>query len=369
MQKDLCLALFLFVSLVSNSVFGSYYSVETQDIPEGARISSLEVISFNVGNMGDNPVSVVMNKSCPDFKLCRPKSIAFFKDWFSQVQPDVLLLQETLGIDQVAGQKFGGPLVDQRHYDAFCNYHACVVWKKSTVQIAVSKEKSCRMQTDPYGDLILCELAHKGQLIQFISAYFPAVKLENPPFKVRLLRRKALSEFLFEEQKNFVAQKKPVVVGGDFNTPDCTFQPDCKLPYPENYYTLVGNHVEGYGKFHELLDGRTMGDSFFGAYQYDQAITFHTHYYYFLKHQFDQMFANFGFPVEDESSVISPYAGSTCGSGLSCPDFRGQDFDHRPIFGRIGFYLSNDDKPTTPAELQKQVTDEQNFHPVRNNKN
>lgn len=351
---------FLFSILFSTFLFiplsqASRYSLNVRDFTENKSMSSLEVISFNVGNMGDNPYNVARGQSCPNYKLCRPKSILGFKNWFSLVQPDVLFLQETRGIQQVIGNQFGGPLVDTKKYDAQCDYHACVVWKKSELKIPQSKEKNCRLQTDDYGDLVLCELEHRGMVIQLISAYYPAISYARFPRSTYLDRRRALAEYLFHEDKNFVSQKKPVIVGGDFNTNLCTFDPSCKLPYPASYYTLVGTHLRGYGQYKDELLGVAPAETFFGAYQADEAVTFYTHHYYFLKSQIDQLFANFGFPVEDPASDVSPYAGASCKAGLICDGVLGHDFDHYPIFARVAFKIEKHTAPTSPEELNKQV--------------
>lgn len=342
-----------------------YFAVDNFEIDSDPKYDSLEIVSFNVGNMGGSATNLLLGRTCTNFKLCKKASVDTLKNWAAKIHPDVFLFQETMGIKQLLGNEFGGPVLDSQVYDGFCNYHACVAWKKSKLKIPQSKEKNCRLQTDEYGDLVLCELDNQGMIVQFISAYFPAVARYNPPFKIRAHRRAELSDYLFNDSKNFVSGKKPVLVGGDFNTTLCTFNADCHLPYPENYYTLVGANVKGYGQMHERLEGRSPDESFFGAYQNDRPQVFYTHFYYGLKHQIDHMFANFGFPLQKPTSSVSPFSGSTCDAGLACPNLVGADFDHRPIFGRIGFLRVENPPPTTPDDLRRQVREENSKLPAR----
>lgn len=329
----------LFILLLTTNVsFISDYCRANQSI-ERSQISDLstpviEAVSFNVGNAGDNLADAALSTHCPNFKLCRPASIKAFKKFVEHTPVDLFLLQETQGLEQVLSTFAGGPLFNPELYDAQCDYQACVVWKKSTLSLSTA---GCKISSNSRASAVNCTLEKKGFRFQAISAYFPALIKVFPSYSEGLAKRRELSARIFLGKDQFADPNAPMLVAGDFNTTNETFLDDYKRPYPDGFYTVVGRHTRGYGNLGGPLRGSVPEHDFFGAYQKNKPRTFITYSRYGFKKQIDQMFSNFGFRVDDAQSSICPYSGGTRFAGFYTYGLNeADDFDHFPIFGRIG---------------------------------
>lgn len=321
----------IFLFTYKNQALG--YSIDRSKLDE--TFETLEILSFNVGNAGDNILDAALPTHCPNYKLCRAPSVSSLKNFIKSTNADLLLLQETQGIEQVLGSKALGPLLDANIYDAFCDYQACVAWKKSKISLS---PEGCRISTNKRASGVNCEIVVAQKRIQAISAYFPALIKFFPNYWSGLEKRRELSQRIFRGKDDFTSSDVPVIVGGDFNTSNETFDENYSVPYPQGYYTIVGRHVKGYGSSYEPLLGFVPDEDFFGSYQNQMPSKFITYSRYGIKKQIDQLFANFGFRADDWNSKICIYSGCTRDQGLNTSDISStNDFDHFPIFGRIAF--------------------------------
>lgn len=337
------LGLFFFVFVFSESLWalGVKPPVRYERVPEEVSRphTYLEVVNYNVGNVGVD--LRLPSLSCPFFKLCWDWAVRGLKQWITQVNADVILLQETMGIGQVMGTQWHGPLISTDVYEGECLGHTCVLWRKGFVQKA---EPGCLSYNGVWGELLNCWVHTQGQTLQVISAYYPAVNPLFPQNEARKRERQVMAGVLFRGEQGVVDPSQPLIVGGDFNTP--THMYDGKSPYPPNFYTLFGIHRDGYGLSGEE-NGVNQGphqrptSTFFGVYEEGQPLHLTTHFAFGKYSRFDHMFANFGFPLAMPGSAsCRRYACVEGDGGLPpVPELRpGQDgTDHEGIFARVGW--------------------------------
>lgn len=336
----------LAVSLTSSLVFASGlwgYSVDKTDLP--SEYESYSILSFNVGNAGENLWSATFGQHCYLYKLCREPSVKAAREYLKMIDADVLLLQEVYEYDQLFGSKHFGPLLDASKYQGQCDTYTCIAWKRSKFRVAegrVCKIMDVANSERSLGSFVNCPLrALNGRrVVQYVSVHYPAVTVFKQPMSENQVARHKLSEGLFYGVGDYVDPWSDMVVGGDFNTNSCINSRDCSVPYPPNFYTLYGKHLKGYGAYQDLLDGVVPLHTFNGAYELGRPKSYSTHMMYGLRNALDHVFANLGVPVDDPSDRLCPY--SACLAGIRTLPLPTEidgpfNFDHRAVLTRIAY--------------------------------
>ena len=316
-------------------------SLDSTDVR--SRSGSLTVVSHNVGNAGRVIVGSFGVKilRCPSNRLCWDWTVHNLRDWFGKISPDVILLQEAMGIGQVIGHETNGPVLPDG-YEAQCLGGICVAWKSARAHLAAGR--SCTGVSRSLSGVFMCPLVVDGSVVQFVSAYYPALNdapawLGGNGEKVR--QRIEMAEYVFRGKEGLIDPAARIVVGGDFNTTDCTGGADCSHPYPANFWTAFGRTKAGYGR-QELRYGASNAprDDFSGVYDGFKSTGFTTHYAFGKHSAYDHLFANFGFGLVDPaSSGCRNYACLEGWGGMPKLGERGggDGTDHEGIFARLGW--------------------------------
>lgn len=312
---------------------------------------SLLVLQFNVGNayVGCPPRKP---SSTDRVRLNDPADIARIRAYFTALQPDVILLQETLGGEN---QLFGpsNPLLPA-NYQAACPTSTsesggivCVAWRSDRLFLdAPSPDPACVGVSNSSGGVVRCRLDYLGQPIQFVSSYVPNLGRCFPIIgcfghKEDSVREEVLSWIW---NSSLVNRNMPAIVTGDFNTEECTDErpsSKCSYPYPPEFGTLFGRSVSGYGRW-------SPHDTFYGHYANsgkkiaESSESVHVCGFKVAENRYDHIFSNFG-----KGSPLEGYNQGTrygCGSasciagetGFKVPlNQQCRSCDHKPVATRL----------------------------------
>ena len=282
-----------------------------------------KVLTFNVGTAHEEG----FQPDCNKYKLCHKDAIERIQKLVSQAQPDIILFQETQGIEQLFGTFANGPVLDSTVYDGQCAegvakiQEVCVAWKRTRFAMIGDASIACPsmsmlVQVDP-------EEGPKGGGAQGCSLRAvdgSIARLEVVSIHGNTAGDSSRLELLDAIWKRLVDQGAPSVVGGDLNTPSCTSgEPDCAHPAPSSFGTIYGRQMRGYGLWNP-------DDNFYGEYILkpgDSAPSSEgSHSTHYLR-RLDHLFANFGArpvrTVDEEHSITQPCNAQTGPWGTRVP--------------------------------------------------
>ena len=262
----------------------------------------IKVLSFNVGTAHIG----LFSADCDHFKLCHQVVIDRIKVLLDEAKPDVVLFQETQGLEQLFGTYAHGPVLNAGVWDAACANgvanirEVCVAWRRDHWMPLDRKETSCQPisrpgeQDPPLGAGIMsCSLKSVNGAIPRLDAVSVHGNTKGDETRFSSFR---------ELWSHIGRQAVPTVVGGDFNTENCTLgEANCDHPAPAEFGTAYGKQIQNYGRWGS--DGTYFGyrtKNLKSGAQEDQS-SHSTHYF----KNFDHIFMNFGaMPVVDFNSDL-----------------------------------------------------------------
>ena len=258
---------------------------------------SIRLITFNLGTARFRGLA----PDCPNFKLCDPAVIAEAKALFRKAMPDVVMLQEVQGANQLIGNFAGGPVLPAGYRAKCVPGHAgveevCLAWNSRSARLA----EACKSVREKNSGAVRCSINVRGHRADFVTVHpYAHDPLES-------------SRMLNSVWRDLIREDEPTVLGGDFNTSKCTGFDGCSFPYPAQFGTLFGYHVAHYGRF-------SPKDTFYGNYQRNpkngelKAVGTYSTIYRF---KLDHLFVNFGETAEQlydsEAALTKP-----CPEGVS----------------------------------------------------